>query len=216
MDTKQLQQLREHYSSERLDSYHLEKDPLSQFSKWIKEAIDSQLPEPNAMILATVNKEGKPSARTVLLKGLEYGKFVFYTNYTSRKSKELSANPHASLVFLWKELERQVRVEGVVERIPEEASVQYYQSRPRDSQIGAWASPQSTYVDSYKYLENRFTEYKQKFKDRKVLPKPDFWGGFGLKPERMEFWQGRPSRMHDRLEYQLNDQSRWEIHRLAP
>jgi pyridoxamine 5'-phosphate oxidase len=190
------------------------KNPINQFADWWDEAIDSNIEEANAMTLATVNEQGYPSARIVLLKDFnEYG-FVFFTNYESRKGKSLLNNPKAAVVFFWKELERQVRIEGIVEKISEEESTAYFTSRPIESKIGAWASPQSKSIESRTFLEERFKNYEQQFSNHDI-PKPPHWGGYIVKPSRIEFWQGRPGRLHDRIEYNKNNEG-WTIERLAP
>jgi pyridoxamine-phosphate oxidase len=174
----------------------------------------SNIEEPNAMTLATSNSKGKPSARIVLLKGLSNDGFVFYTNYESRKGKELKENPHASLLFFWKELERQVRVEGTVSKADEEKSNEYFSGRPELSKIGAWSSPQSNVIKNRDYLEENVLKYQQQFNDG-IIPRPPHWGGYIVKPTVIEFWQGRPSRLHDRIQYTINN-NKWIIERLAP
>ena len=190
-------------------------DPIMQFRSWFEEATNSEVLEANAMIIATVDENNVPSARTVLLKEIDPEGFLFYTNYNSDKAKEISGNPNVSLVFLWKEIERQVRITGVVEKISPDRSEQYFHKRPKGSQIGAWVSPQSSIIDSREVLEERQKEIESKYKDEAQLPLPDFWGGYIVKPTAVEFWQGRPSRLHDRLRYKLVD-GEWKIERLAP
>ena len=190
------------------------KSPISQFAIWWEEATSSNIEEVNAMTLATVNEQGYPEARIVLLKGFNENGFVFFTNYESRKGKSLLINPNASIVFFWKELERQVRIQGVVEKISEEESTAYFISRPVESKIGAWASPQSAVIESRTFIEERFKNYEKEFSDQEI-PKPPHWGGYIIKPSRIEFWQGRPGRLHDRIEYNKNNES-WTIERLAP
>ena len=189
-------------------------DPFTLFATWYKDAGDSGLIHPEAMALATSTPDGRPSARIVLLKEVDDEGFVFYTNYESRKGGELTANPQASVVFHWAVLERQVRVEGTVERVSREQSAAYYHSRPRGSQIGAWASRQSRELDSRTSLEERVAHFTEKFKDQEI-PLPDFWGGFRIRPARIEFWQGRSSRLHDRLIFEP-DGDGWKTHRLNP
>lgn len=208
--------LRKEYTAHTLDQSDVDPDPLKQFKMWMKEAIDCKIPEPNATILATVNEKKRPAARVVLLKGVEEGGFVFYTNYHSDKAREMDAHPFAALTFNWLELQRQVRIEGRVEKVSEEVSTQYFQSRPRGSQIGAWASPQSAVIKSRKTLEENVIRLQKKYDGQKVLPKPPHWGGYVLKPDMLEFWQGRPSRLHDRVRYQSNQDGGWSIKRLAP
>lgn len=210
-----LASLRKEYTKAALDVKSVSKEPISQFNKWFDEAIAAQVPEPNAMNLATVNETGRPASRIVLLKGVEDNKFVFYTNYQSRKGRELEQNPSCSLNFFWPELERQVRIEGVASRIDEKRSERYFQSRPRGSQVGAWASPQSTLISDRSLLEERVKQIEKKYKGVELLPKPNQWGGFEIDPLMIEFWQGRQSRLHDRILY-TKDDGVWKINRLAP
>jgi pyridoxamine 5'-phosphate oxidase len=210
-----LQDLRKEYSKATLDIKTVTPSPIVQFDKWFKEALDAKLPEPNAMNLATVSKTNRPTSRIVLLKGIENNCFVFYSNYQSNKGKELDENPMCALNFFWPELERQVRIEGVVERISEERSTNYFQSRPRASQIGAWSSPQSLVIADRKLLEDRAAEITKRFKGHPALPKPKQWGGYQVDPFMVEFWQGRESRLHDRILYTKTD-SVWKVVRLAP
>jgi pyridoxamine 5'-phosphate oxidase len=212
---KDLGSLRNEYSKAALDAKSVSQDPISQFTKWFEEAIAAKVPEPNAMNLATINENGRPASRIVLLKGIEDYKFVFYTNYQSRKGKELDQNPACSLTFFWPELERQVRVEGVASRIDEKRSEKYFQSRPRGSQVGAWASPQSSVISDRALLEERAKQIEVKYKGEEILPKPNQWGGYEIDPLMIEFWQGRPSRLHDRILY-TKDEGTWKINRLAP
>lgn len=211
-----IKDLREEYSSEPLDISDVDPDPFLQFRHWFKEALNSDLPEPNAMVLSTITEDGRPAARVVLLKEFNAEGFVFFTNYHSRKGRELAKNPQACLVFNWLELQRQVRVEGQAEMIPAEASTAYFQSRPRGSQIGAWASPQSRPLSSRKVLEDRLIELGEKYGDFEALPRPDHWGGYLVRPRLIEFWQGRPSRLHDRIEYRRQPDGSWQRLRLAP
>ena len=210
-----LSEIRKEYSRGVLDEGGAAKDPLAQFEKWFQEAIKAEIPEPSAMNLATVSENGLPSSRIVLLKGIEGGSFVFYTNYQSRKGNQLDESPVCALTFFWPELERQVRIEGTAKRMPEDASIAYFQSRPRDSQVGAWASPQSTIIANRNILEERVKEIEKRFKGQPVLPKPKQWGGFRVEPHWIEFWQGRQSRLHDRILYSRTDKG-WKINRLAP
>jgi pyridoxamine 5'-phosphate oxidase len=210
-----LAELRQHYALESLSEADVRPDPIAQFAFWFEEARNSQLLEPNAMTLATAAPDGYPNARTVLLKGFDEHGFTFFTNYESRKGVELTANPRATVLFTWLELQRQIRIEGVVEKISREASLAYFQSRPRENQIGAWASPQSRIIESREVLVQREMEMEEKFAGLEKLPLPDFWGGYLLRPVVMEFWQGRMSRLHDRILYS-RDGNDWRIERLAP
>lgn len=210
-----LADLRKEYTKAALDVSNVLPHPAAQFEQWFREASQSAVPEPNAMTLATANEKGMPSARIVLLKGVEQGRFVFYTNYQSEKGRLLDANPACALTFFWPELERQVRIEGIASRVAESRSVAYFQSRPRGSQIGAWASPQSTPIDNRDILEQRAAQLEKKFEGAPVLPKPHQWGGYEVEPLMVEFWQGRPSRLHDRIRYNLVDGA-WKVVRLAP
>lgn len=215
MEANELQALRREYSLNVLDESFVSPDPLEQLRQWLREALDSQIPEPNAMTLATVDPSGQPTVRVVLLKEIRDLGLVFYTNYESRKGLELDLNPRAAVNFLWLELERQVRVEGVAHRLETDESLAYFQSRPRKSQIGAWASEQSRTVPSRVVLEKRFREIGEKYGHEQALPLPPYWGGYVLRPTLLEFWQGRESRLHDRVQYkQVGDL--WEIARLQP
>jgi pyridoxamine 5'-phosphate oxidase len=208
--------LREEYSRQVLDEGAVEKDPFLQFQKWFKEALDAKSKEANAMTLSTVSADGQPHGRIVLLKGLENGAFLFFTNYLSQKGLELAANNKASLTFFWAELERQVRVEGEVTKVDEQASADYFHSRPRGSQIGAWVSEQSTTIPNRAFLEEKLETYKARFDGLDKVPKPDYWGGYQLAPSSVEFWQGRASRLHDRIRYRKNGDNSWTRERLSP
>lgn len=205
--------LRTSYDKHTLLESAVAGDPLTQFAAWFDEALKSGDHEPNAMTLATADAQGRPSARTVLLKGVDAEGLVFFTNYQSRKGGELAANPHASLLFFWPCLERQVRAEGIVERISAQESDAYFDSRPLGSRIGAWASPQSQPV-SRESLEARWKQFAEELGEHP--PRPEHWGGYRLRPERMEFWQGRPSRLHDRLVFERGEAGGWKLTRLAP
>jgi len=207
--------IRKEYSKASLDLLAVDKNPITQFSQWFDEAEKSDVPEVNAMTLSTVSESGRPSSRIVLLKGIEGERFVFYTNYQGQKGKELEQNPACALNFFWPELERQIRIEGIATKVDPKISDAYFQSRPRTSQIGAWASPQSTTIASRKILEERAKEIELRFKDQKVLPRPHQWGGFAVEPLRIEFWQGRESRLHDRVVYTKVNEV-WRISQLAP
>jgi pyridoxamine 5'-phosphate oxidase len=210
-----LADMRKDYSLAGLLEKDLARDPFRQFEKWFQEAEAAKVPEPNACTLATAARDGRPSARIVLLKGVDGRGFVFYTNYESRKGRELDANPRATLLFPWVAMERQVIVEGPVSRVSREESEAYFHSRPRASQLGAWASPQSTVVASRAVLEESFRVIEKKYEGREV-PLPPNWGGFRLAPETVEFWQGRRSRLHDRLRYRREPGGDWVVERLAP
>jgi len=214
LSTETLQNLRQDYRSAELSAADVDRDPIEQFAKWFKDAMNAKLYEPNVMTLATADRSGRPSARIVLLKGFDQNGFTFYTNYNSAKGKEMEENPQACLVFFWAELERQVRIEGRVSKVSAEVSDQYFHSRPAGSQIGASASPQSAVIESRELLEEKVKELTQKYKDIEI-PRPEHWGGYIVEPSHIEFWQGRPSRLHDRISYELID-GNWTISRLAP
>jgi pyridoxamine 5'-phosphate oxidase len=207
--------IRSEYLKGVLSENDVDTNPYLQFEAWMDEALKSQVLEPTAMVLATVEASGRPAARMVLLKGFDTAGFQFYTNYNSRKAGELAANPKASLLFFWKELERQVRIEGVVEKLTDAESDAYFASRPRESQIGAWVSPQSHVIDNRTYLDQQLSKVELDFLGKEVT-RPQHWGGYRLKPDYFEFWQGRLSRLHDRISYILQENGQWMIHRLAP
>jgi pyridoxamine 5'-phosphate oxidase len=200
---------------EGLNEHEIERDPITQFQRWFDEAIAAKLPMPDAMSLATVTPDGRPTARMVLLKQVDAEGFVFFTNYNSNKAKQLEINPYAALVFYWPTLERQVRVEGKVSKTPAEESSAYFKTRPRESQIGAWASPQSEVISAREVLEERAHELAELYCDREI-DCPAHWGGFRLAPDRIEFWKGRVGRLHDRILYELQPDESWTIKRLAP
>ncbi|AOK17584.1 pyridoxamine 5'-phosphate oxidase [Burkholderia cepacia] len=211
-----LADLRINYSRASLDEADVAHDPFAQFDRWFKEALAAKLPEPNTMTLATVGADGRPSARIVLIKGVDERGFVFFTNYESRKGHDLAVHPQAALLFYWIELERQVRIEGRIEKTSAEESDRYFASRPLGSRIGAWASEQSAVIDSRATLEAQEKAVSERYGDNP--PRPPHWGGYRLVPDSIEFWQGRPSRLHDRLLYtrDADTSSGWSISRLSP
>lgn len=190
-------------------------DPIKQFEQWFEAARQSNILEPNAMTLSTAAPEGRVSARMMLLKDFGQRGFTFFSNYRSRKSGQLASNSFAALTFWWYTMERQVRIEGRIKKLPGEEADQYFKTRPRGSQLGAWTSPQSEEIPDRHFLDKRFAEMEEKFANQDV-PRPDYWGGFLLVPDRIEFWQGRPNRLHDRIVYRLHDDGNWHIQRLAP
>ena len=218
--------LRREYGEHGLDTTDLEPEPVAMFRRWLQDSVVAGLHEPNAMVLSTVSAQGRPSARMVLLKGLDEGGFVFYTNYDSRKSGDIDANPAVALLFPWHDLQRQVRVEGTASRVDRQESEDYFAARPRDSQLGAWASPQSQVVASRSALDERYGGVLAQFAGMDAVPLPPNWGGYRVVPEAVEFWQGRKGRMHDRLRYRRADadadadadagRSTWTVDRLAP
>lgn len=207
--------LRKEYKRGDLIEDAIPEDPMQLFAQWFSEVGSMNIPEPNAMILSTVSPEGRPSSRTVLLKGLDQGSFVFFTNYESKKSREIQQHPHVSLLFLWLEAERQIRIEGIATRIPKAESESYFASRPRESQLGAWASEQSKPISSREELEQRFKEVEQRFQESDAIPMPDHWGGYAVSPASIEFWQGRVGRLHDRIIYEKHGDA-WTKQRLNP
>jgi pyridoxamine 5'-phosphate oxidase len=212
-DAPDLAQLRRDYELKTLDESQVDRDPLKQFGVWMVEAIHAQVPEPTAMTLATADAKGRPSARIVLLKGVDPRGFVFFTNYESRKGREMAQNPQAALTFLWKELERQVRIEGRIEKVTADESRKYYETRPIGARIGAWASPQSHVIANRAWLEKRWEELSAQCGE--TPPLPPHWGGYRVMPDYLEFWQGRRSRLHDRVTY-TKDGEKWKLARLAP
>ncbi len=215
MDKEELQNLRREYSLAQLSEKTVNVNPVKQFDTWFNEAIDAKLHEPNAMTLSTATRDGVPSARIVLLKGYDNYGFVFYTNYLSRKGKEITKNPAGALTFFWGELERQVRIEGTIEKLSKEQSDKYFQTRPKTSQLGALVSPQSQEIDGREILETKLSELELQYADKEI-PKPSYWGGYILKPRLVEFWQGQRSRLHDRIVYKKIDNQTWKKVRLAP
>jgi pyridoxamine 5'-phosphate oxidase len=207
--------LRKEYTRAGLDESDIDPDPIVQFHEWFEKVIDADLHEPNAMIVATASTDGKPSARTVLLKGYDERGFVFYTNYEGRKANEIEANPRCALLFYWGELERQVRIEGHASRLSGGESDAYFASRPRGSRLGAWASEQSRPVEDRSILEERVRALEAEYEEGYEIPRPPFWGGYRVEPEEIEFWQGRENRLHDRLVYRREDGA-WRIERLQP
>jgi pyridoxamine 5'-phosphate oxidase len=207
--------IRTEYKLRSLNEKDVNANPVVQFTKWWDEAVQSEIDDVNAATLATATLNGKPSARIILLKGYDERGFVFFTNYESNKGREIAANPQVSLVFFWKELQRQIRIEGTVEKVNTKESDEYFSSRPTGSRIGAWASPQSHVIKDRSEIEENAKKYKQQYPDENI-PRPPYWGGYRIKPELIEFWQGRPSRLHDRIQYSLQKNNTWKIERLAP
>ncbi len=207
---------RKSYERAALDEHGIDRDPFQQFTTWYDEAVAAGLPEPEAMTLSTATLEGQPSARIVLLRGYDERGFCFFSNYSSQKGQELAANPYAAVTFHWVELERQVRIAGRVEKVTEAESDAYFQSRPSQSRIGAWSSPQSSVISNRDALEELFKKYQEQYLDETAIPRPEHWGGYRVIPKRIEFWQGRPNRLHDRLRFIRIDQGPWTLQRLAP
>ena len=211
---KNIADIRQDYRLHSLNENDIAADPVDQFTRWWDNAINSEIFEVNAMTLATSTKDGKPSARIVLLKGYDEKGFVFFTNYESHKGNELAENPYAALVFFWKEIERQIRIEGTVEKISAAENDTYFFSRPEGSRIGAWASPQSAVVENREFLEANAKHYTAEFKNS--IPRPPHWGGYRVMPLKIEFWQGRSNRLHDRIQYTKTTEGSWKAERLAP
>ncbi|BBE15909.1 pyridoxamine 5'-phosphate oxidase [Aquipluma nitroreducens] len=209
-----LRDLRTNYQKSELTEESINSDPFRQLEEWLKSAIDEKNQEPTAMVLSTVDARGFPDSRVVLLKEINSDGLVFFTNYNSKKGRQITASPNVAVNFFWSKMERQVRIKGVAEQIPEEYSVDYFKSRPIDSQLGAWASPQSRIIENRKFLEENFSLYQHYFQDHEII-KPPHWGGFLIRPEYFEFWQGRSNRLHDRIAFQKSNGA-WDIFRLAP
>lgn len=207
--------LRYDYSNQSLDESATENNPFAQFEKWFKEAVEAKINIPNAMILSTVAMDGRPSARVMLMGDFTEKGFVFYTNYNSRKSLQLEKNSFAAITFFWSELERQIRIEGTIEKQSDKDSNIYFSFRPDGSKLGAWASPQSAVVKNRQEIESLYNNISEKYKN-KIIPRPHFWGGYILSPFLLEFWQGRPNRLHDRILYTLTENNHWKKERLAP
>lgn len=207
--------IRKDYQLQQLDEAHAATDAISQFNNWWQDAIKSNIEDVNACTLATASSNAKPSARIVLLKGFDQNGFVFFTNYQSHKGRELDENPQACMVFYWKELERQIRIEGLVQKVAATESDDYFLSRPTGSQLGAWASPQSIVITNRQQIEENVKKYEAEFENKPVT-RPEHWGGYLLQPQLLEFWQGRSNRLHDRLQYNLQANGDWQICRLAP
>jgi pyridoxamine 5'-phosphate oxidase len=212
--TLDLFKLRQEYTQQELDINDLQDNPINQFSLWFDQALTAGVHEPNAMVLATVSSSGQPSARIVLLKKVDNEGFSFFTNYQSRKGLQLQENNRAAIVFYWAELERQVRIEGIVQKTTSAESDEYFAQRPTGSRIGAWASPQSNEIQDRAFLDKLYLDIEKSMSDKNVT-RPEFWGGYKLKPHLLEFWQGRENRLHDRMEYRLIN-NEWQIRRLAP
>lgn len=215
IDHKDIAAIREDYLKDSLSEEHMSANPFEQFENWFGQALEAHVIEPNAMTLSTLGEDGFPASRIVLLKDIKPNGFSFFTNYQSKKGLDMEGSSKVSLLFFWPELQRQVRVEGVVERLCEEDSNEYYASRPKGSRIGAWASPQSQVIPNREFLEERVSFYEKKFKDTEIVPRPEFWGGYLVRPLKVEFWQGRSSRLHDRITY-VWEADDWVINRLAP
>lgn len=214
-DNNSIAAIRKVYKLQSLLEKDVDPNPVLQFEKWWQQAIESKIDEVNAMTLSTSTSSGIPSSRIVLLKGIQQMGFTFFTNYDSRKGKEMEENSQVALLFFWKEMERQVRIEGLARKISEEESDEYFQSRPRESRIGAWSSPQSTVINNRNVLQENVQKYEKEF-DKKEVPRPTNWGGYNVQPRLMEFWQGRPGRLHDRIQYTKHQKNHWVIERLAP
>jgi len=214
MDEK-IAEIRNEYSHKSLVESEIDADPIKQFNTWWQDALEAKIAEVNAMTLATASSDGMPSARTVLLKGFSEKGFVFFTNYNSYKGQQIAENPKACLVFFWRELERQVRITGLIEKTSAEENDSYFQSRPKASQVSAIASPQSQVIENRQWLDDRYKKLLEQL-DQTHIQRPEHWGGFVVKPVIIEFWQGRPGRLHDRIQYTIFEDGSWKIERLAP
>ncbi|RPH28765.1 MAG: pyridoxamine 5'-phosphate oxidase [Bacteroidales bacterium] len=214
MDTRDISSIRKDYTLRQLDESEVDESPIVQFGAWFDDALKAEVAEPNAMVLATTTTDGRPSARVVLLKGFDEKGFSFFTNYQSRKAAQLEQNPFAALVFFWPELERQIRIEGLVSKVSEQESDEYFNTRPEGSRLGAWVSPQSQVIHGRNFLESLKVVFDSQF-GGKTITRPKNWGGYRLVPTLIEFWQGRPSRLHDRIQYTLVE-NKWNVVRLAP
>ena len=212
---ERIAEIRTEYSHKTLVESEVDRDAIKQFNIWWQDAIEAKVPEVNAMTVATASVDGMPSARTMLLKGFSENGFVFFTNYNSYKGQQLAENPKACLVFFWKELQRQIRITGLIEKTSSEENDAYFQSRPKASQIGAIISPQSEVIEDRKWLDDRYKEITEQF-EKKPIRRPEHWGGFLLRPVIIEFWQGRPGRLHDRIQYTILGDGSWKMERLAP
>lgn len=215
MNSKEISNLRVNYQRYSLNEENIPKNPIQLFNSWFEDAIEQKVKEPNAMVVSTISSDQKPHARVVLLKGFSETGFEFYTNYNSNKGKQIDQNSNVALTFFYDLLERQINIEGKAVKLSREASEAYFHSRPKGSQIGAWVSKQSSLLDSRKQLEDQDDFYKKKFKDAEIIPIPDHWGGYLVQPTSIEFWQGRPNRLHDRILYVRNGEN-WDLKRLSP
>lgn len=212
-----LNQIRNDFAKESLSEGDVKANPIEQYANWFEQAVGAQVLDPKAVVLSTVDADGRPASRVVYIRGLEEDGFLFYTNYNSEKGQDIALNPHVSINIFWPELERQIRIEGKAEKVEESVSDAYFNARPRNSQIGAWASAQSEQINSREELENLVKFYKEKFKECEQVPRPPHWGGYKVTPMYFEFWQGRPSRLHDRLVYEKEETGKeWKMKRLAP
>lgn len=215
IEHKDIAAIREDYSKGTLTEGDVSNDPFKQFEQWFTQALSAEVLEPNAFVLSTINIDGFPSSRVVLLKDMKSEGFSFFTNYSSQKGLDVAKSPKVSALFFWPELQRQVRIEGIVELLPADDSDEYFASRPKGSRIGAWSSPQSQVIPNREYLEERVADMEQKYAATNDVPRPEFWGGYLIKPLKFEFWQGRSSRLHDRITYEF-ESAVWNIKRLAP